>query len=76
MSEFTGGDDFASGPYTVVFYAGVTFALLNIVISNDDVVEDNESFILSINASSLPISVTANQTIVIIVDDDDKDDCE
>lgn len=75
MSEFTAGDDFASGPYVVELSAGATSALLNIVINDDDIVEDNEMFILSINAFSLPISVTANQTTVTIVDDDE-DDCE
>ena len=76
LSEFTVSDDFASGPYVVVLSAGATSALLNIAINDDDIVEDNEFFILSINAFSQPISVTTNQTTVTIVDDDNKDDCE
>ena len=70
-----GDVDYSSGTYSVTFYAGMTSASLNISLINDDVLENNENFFLTINEDSLPTSITAgttDQTIVNIVDDDCK----
>ena len=68
------GDDFTgSGPFYVTFPAGENQVKFVISITNDDVVENNESFTLSINPSSLPLGVTVgdpSQTTVTIIDDD------
>ena len=70
-----GAIDYDSGPYNVTFPAGVTLAILDVAINDDDIVEGNESFTLSIDPSSLPNSVTVGNpgnTTVIVVNDDCK----
>ena len=49
--------DYASGTYAVTFVAGRLVAALNIPIIEDNKLEDNENFNLTINPSSLPIGV-------------------
>jgi len=69
-----GGVDYNSEPYNVTFLAGMTHASFNVAIINDIVSEDNETFDLIIELSSLPSNVTAinpEQATVTIVDDDD-----
>ena len=68
-----GGVDYDSGPFDITFPAGETLAIFNVSINNDNIVEGNENFTLSINSSSLPHDVTVVnpvQTTVTIVDDD------
>ena len=65
-----GGIDYGSGPYNVMFPATVTKASLNISINNDDVVEQNETFSLTINSSSDVTVVDPDKAVVTIVDDD------
>ena len=67
------GDD--TGSYSVTISAGETSASLNISIIDDDTLEENESFVLNINPSSLHNRVVLgnpSQTTVTIVDDDGK----
>ena len=67
--------DYGSGPYTVTFPAGTTRVPFNVSINNDDILEDNEDFMLTINPSSVPTGVTVgspDQATVTIVDDDRK----
>ena len=52
--NFTGGVDYNSGPYNVIFPAGVTSVSFNIIINNDTVLEYNETFNLTIINGSLP----------------------
>ena len=75
MEYVGGGMDYNSGPYTVQFNAGVTHASFIIPIINDNIMEDNETFNFSINASLLPSTVTVSdsgQTTVTIVANDGK----
>ena len=66
-----GGVDYDSGPFDITFPAGETLAVFNVTINDDNIVEDNENFTLSINSSSLPNGVTVgNQVQVTIVDHD------
>ena len=74
-----GNIDYNFGPYTVTFIAGNTTASLNISIIDDDVLENNENFFLTINRVyhnySQSNKVTADTTyrpIVNIIDDDCK----
>ena len=67
--------DYTSGPYTVTFPVGETNATFNIPINDDDIVEGDENFTLTINSSSLPDNVTRGTTgeaTVTIVNDDCK----
>ena len=69
------GEDYDFGSYSVEFNAGMTRSPLDVSINDDDVLEGNENFILIINQSSLPESVTVDdrgEVIVTIVDDDRK----
>ena len=66
--------DYTSGPYSVTFPAGVTSVPFNIPINDDNILEDNENFTLTIN-SSLPTGVMVDnlsQATVTIVDNDCK----
>ena len=59
--------------YTVTFPAGVNSSQLNTLITDDNILEDDETFNLTINQSSLPDGVVvgdASQVTVTIVDDD------
>ena len=66
--------DYDSGPYSVMITAGLTTASLNIAITNDDILENDENFYLFINTSLLPSQVNADpdKATVTIRDDDGK----
>ena len=67
--------DYTSGPYSVLIPANVTRVSFDISITNDDDLEDNEYFMLTINSSSLPTGFLISdpyQATVTIVDDDSK----
>jgi len=74
--NFTGGGvDYDTGPHTVKFLAGQVNASFQVPINDDNILEANESFTLTIDISSLPNGVTVGDpgnTTVIIVDDDGK----
>ena len=66
--------DYTSGPYSVRFPAGVMSVPFSISIKDDNILEDNENFTLTIN-SSLPTGVmvgNAGQATVTIVDNNCK----
>ena len=65
-----GGTDYGSGPYTVIFPAGSTAASLSISINNDNIVETNETFSLTINSSNDIMAIDPDNAVVTIVDDD------
>ena len=73
---FTGGGvDYNSGPYTVTFIAGATTRSFDVPINNENIVESDEEFTLTIDQSSLPAGVTTgvpDTTRVTIVNDDCK----
>ena len=53
----------------------MTNATFNITINNDDILESHETFMLTINSSSLPTHVTVGnpgEATVTIMDDDSK----
>ena len=69
------GEDYTSGSYSVTFTAGMTTASLSVPIKDDNIFEDNESFRLLIDLTSLPNDVTVGSprsTVVVILDDDGK----
>jgi len=57
VSSTIGDVDYGSGPYTVQFTAGQTSASFTIAIIDDNVFEDDETFSLTIDPSSLPSRV-------------------
>jgi len=72
---FSTEEDYGYGPYTVTFPARTTIFILNIPIRDDNILEGNENFTLTINLSSLPDNIFIgdnNQATVIIADDDRK----
>ena len=67
--------DYDSGPYNITFPAGTTSIPFNVSITDDDILEDNENFLLTVDLSSLPDNITASdpyQATVTIVDKDGK----
>ena len=68
-------NDYAIGPYSVTIPAGFTETSYDIIISDDDVLEENETFYLFIYPSTLPRGVTVgdiNQAGITIINDDSK----
>ena len=66
--------DYTSGPYTVTFPAGQTTATFDVPINDDNILEGNENFMLTIDPT-LPTGVTVgdpNEATVTIVDNDCK----
>ena len=66
--------DYTSGSYSVTFPAGVMSVPFSISINDDNIFENNENFILTINPS-LPTGVMVDnpgQATVTIVDNDCK----
>ena len=71
INFITGGDDYNSGPYNITFSAGMTSSSLAIMINDDSVFEDDESFSLTID--SVPSSITIGdprEATVTIVDNE------
>jgi len=67
------GIDYNSGVYDVTFSAGVTSSQLNIAITDDNILEPDESFTITIDQSTLPngvMVVDPSEATVTIVDDD------
>jgi len=65
-----GGVDYNSGPYSVILPAGFIILPFSVMIYNDTILENDESFILTIDPSSTPDGVSDGQATVTIVDDD------
>ena len=66
--------DYTSGPYTVTFPAGQTTATFGVPINDDDILEEEEDFMLTIDPS-LPDGIfrgTPSEATVTIVDNDSK----
>ena len=75
MEYVGGGVDYNSGPYTVQFDAGVTRVLFDVMINNDNIFEENETFHFKFESSSLPTGVAIGnygQSTVIILENDSK----
>ena len=75
MYIITGGDDYEPGPFSVTIPAGEISVPFNISIIDDNIFEQNEVFILTINSSSLPSRVSVQpdcMAMITIVDDDGK----
>ena len=60
-----------------MFPAGTTKVVFNIVLINDDVLEESETFDVIINSSSLPSNVTIGELGVatVIIGDNDGESC-
>ena len=70
-----GDIDYDTGPYVFTIFTGMTSIAVNITIFNDNILEENEMFYLTINSSSLPNDITAGnpfQATVAIENDDCK----
>ena len=69
------GEDYDSGPYSVTFVTEETSASFDVPITDDDILENDENFKLSINSTSLPKDVTVgdpSDISVTILDNDGK----
>ena len=73
--NFTGGEDYISGLYNVTFPAGEITSSFVVSIINDNVLESDEQFDITIDTTSLPDGITVGSTgssTVTIMDDDGK----
>ena len=67
--------DYDSGPYNITFPAGTISVPFNVSITDDNMLEDNEKFLLTVDLSSLPDNITASdpyQATVTIADKNGK----
>ena len=67
--------DLYFGSRIIYFDIGMTIVQFTVLINDDDIFEDDETFNLSINSSTLPNKVivgSPSQTTVTIVDNDGK----
>ena len=74
-STISGDNDYTMGLYNVTFPANVTTRTFDIPICDDMVLEDYESFSISIVSNSLPDNVTIGsfgQATIMIIEDDSK----
>ena len=74
-SNFTGGGDYVPGPYNVTIPAGHTSVSFDILITDNDIVEDDKIFSIAITPQSLPYLVSRGnpgEAMVTIVSDDGK----
>ena len=74
-TTFTGNSDYYPGPYNVTFPAGETTMSFNVSVIDDNIVERNEIFTLSIDNNALPrgvVRLTPHSVSVIIENDDSK----
>ena len=75
ICNFTGDYDYNSGPYNVIVPAGVTNIIFTVPIIDDNIIESNETFVLTIKEYSLSQYLAYGSfgaTLVTIVDDDCK----
>ena len=76
MSDFyIAKEDYLPGPYDVTFIAGMISVRVSVTIIEDITIENDENFTLTIDASSLPNSVSVGdpaQARVTIVEDSGK----
>lgn len=60
-------------PLSVVFDDATRFTCFNITITDDDVYEQTETFILTLSTTeSLPVQITPNVSVIAILDNDGK----
>ena len=67
--------DYERGPYPVVFPVNSLQMSYTILVTDDDILEIDEAFNISINSTSLPLDVfigNISQAVVVIVDEDRK----
>ena len=64
------GNDYSSGPYSIMFPAGMTTAYFIVSIINDNLIEGNETFTLTLNPLLVPSDVIgghpAEATVTIV----------
>lgn len=71
----TGNVDYASGPYSVTFPAGTSNTSFSVFITDDNVTENAEAFLLNLNPISLSNTLVFGDrggAVVTIKDDDCK----
>ena len=68
-----GGGDYYIGNYNVTFPAGETRVSLIVLISNDDALEGNEAFGLSIDSNTLPSGAIRGSpySVTVVIEDDE-----
>ena len=71
-------NDYTTGPYSVTISTGMTTTPYNIVVTDDNLLENSETFAILLNPISLPSGVIVgdiNQATVTIINDDGEQRC-
>lgn len=73
MHSTGGGTDYTSGPFNVTISAGQTNASLHVTITDDNIYEEDEEFILTIDQSSTlsGVLIGSPDTAMIVISDND-----
>lgn len=74
VNNITGGDDYHSGPFSVIIPAGEISVSSDIfIIVDDNIFEGNELISLTINSSSLPsrVFIQPNCMLMVTIVDND-----
>ena len=74
-NTYTEGVDFYFAPLYISFPTGVVKVAFNVTISEDTILEYNESFSVGVDPLTLPSKITigsSSHTIVTILNDDGK----
>ena len=71
--NIAGNIDYGSGPYSVTFSAGTSTASIFLSITDDNITENDETFLLNIDPISLSniLVLGAQRGILVTIEDDD-----
>ena len=64
--------DYGSGEQVLPFSATVSRACVNVIIRDDDIVENSETFTVRIDTSEPRVTLRPDEGVVTIIDDDGK----
>ena len=59
-----GGHDYAFEPYSITFTAGVTIAPINVTIIDNNICDNNKTFILAINPTACAYSLLPSNVVI------------
>jgi len=72
LLQYTGDEDYVTGPYNVTVVPGMIRRMFNISLVNNNILERREVFNITADSNSLPEQVFfSNQQSQVLINDDD-----
>ena len=71
-SSYSDTEDFTSAPHTLTLDGSSSTACANITINDDDILEDQEEFMVTLTEDDPRVDVDRDQATVLITDNDSK----